>query len=559
MSAPLSGSTYPEDQENINPNNPSTLSSLNISSLSELEEMIKGAHPSSSSLSSSSQSDLMQKLKALQLIEQMISTQEQLVSGRHGHRDIKQSEQESHLALSRTGNGASPLRASNQHSQQGVDEYTISSYLSPIPRVPPSDGGGVNAFGDDSNMKGQGGYFVNDDCAEEVTDSRQNPGVGGEAGNGQLNGRQEDEVEMVRPRESEQAAASHRPSIKEKREEQLRLLNEKIAKRHSKLPRKRESTNKIAQASSSVSGGGASKQSNSSARKQQNSSKAAKPTIGKIGAGGKKKIGPRKAKGTDKATGKSTLLSKSVPTLLHGSKSTSFATGIPPSYVPLSHDPPSQAPPTPHLLPSTSKSIDQSAASPQLHLQHQLNSPQVKSLHISELSAHDDDDLPLESMSYLQLVEAEEMTAPTDSSELLDSTSYLIPVEGEGERGDETLVGDVSAMTDDDTTMLSSLPPDIKRTDPTCEEDSLASTLTQAYGFSTTSDFLSTLAASSLKDQCRPVEDPSASSTVKSNGNPSPVETSFLPPSTASESTMTVDKAASVIQAAWYVCLHTSL
>ena len=497
----------------------------------------------------------MQKLKALQLIEQMISTQEQLVSGRHGHRDIKQLEQESHLALSRTGNGASPLRASNQHNQQGVDEYTISSYLSPVPRVPPSDGGGVNAFGDDSNMKGQGCYFVNDDCAEEVTDSRQNPGVGFEAGNGQLNGRQEDEVEMVRPHESEQAAASQQLSIKEKREEQLRLLNEKIAKRHSKLPRKRESTNKIAQASSSVSGGGASKQSNSSARKQQNSSKAAKPTIGKIGAGGKKKTGPRKAKGTDKATGKSTLSSKSVPTLLHGSKSTSSATGIPPSYVPLSHDPPSQAPPTPHLLPSTSKSIDQSAASPQLHVQHQLNSPQVKSLHISELSAHDDDDLPLESMSYLQLVEAEEMTAPTDSSELLDSTSYLIPVEGEGERGDETLVGDVSAMTDDDTAMLSSLPPDIKRTDPTCEEDSLASTLTQAYGFSTTSDFLSTLAASPLKDQCRPVEDPSASSTVKSNG---PVETSFLPPSTASESTMTTDKAASVIQAAWYVCFHIS-
>jgi hypothetical protein len=189
---------------------------------------------------------------------------------------------------------------------------------------------------------------------------------------------------------------------------------------------------------------------------------------------------------------------------------------------------------------------------------------------LSEESACDpsDDDTPLPSMSYSQLVESDEMTAATNSSDLLDSTSYLIPVEGEGEGGggDETLMADTSAMTDEDISssgVHSSLPPpDIERADNMCEgggEDSLASTLTQAYGFSTTSDFLSTLASPHLHREERhgSAEDLSTNSAVNPDGNLHAVQASlFLPPSTAApESTMTEDKAATVIQTAWYVSI----
>ena len=537
----MSGSSYSENQENINPNNLSTLSSLNVSSLSELEEMIKGAHPSSLS-GKTSQSDLIQKLKALQLIEQMISTQEQLVSGRHGHRDIKQSKQESHLALSRAGNDASPLRASTQHSQQGTAEYSLPSYLSPPLKVPPTDSSGT--FTHDLNVKGHGGSFMNDDCTEEVTDLSQSQGIGGEVGHGQFNGCQKDEVEVARPRESQ---AANQPSLKERREKQLRLLNEKIAQHHSKLPRRTDLTGKTAQASSSLSSSTSKKTSKTAQASSSLSSSASKKTS--VGArkprpqsvrGSGVKIRLRKAKAPAKVAGKSSL---------HGSESITYSNSIPPSNVPLPCEPPSQAPPTPHLLPSTSKPNDQSTAS--LQLQHQINS-----LHLSEQGTHDpsDDAIPLESMSYSQLVESEEMTAATNSSDLLDSTSYLIPVEGEG--GDATLVADISAMTDEDTTLHNSLPSDIKKAaDVTCEEeDSLASTLTQAYGFSTTSDILSTLASPPRKEQHGSMEDPSANSTMKSSGNQSTVQGSSF--STGSASTMTVDKAATVIQAAWYVSRH---
>lgn len=549
----MSGSTYPDNQENLNPNNLSTLSSLNVSSLSELEEMIKGAHPLSMSSSSgvSSQSDLMQKLKALQLIEQMISTQERLLSGRHDHRDIKQSEQESHLALSRVGNGASPLRPSTQqHSQQGMAEYTLPSYLSP----PLKAGGADGAFACDTDTNGRGGPSVSGDCTGEVSDLSRSEGVcGGTAGRSQVNGRhQRDEVEGEGPGES-QAAAS-RPSLKEKREEQLRLLNEKIAQRHSKLPRRTGLTGKTGQASSSSSDG-TSKKTSCSTRKPVSS----KPKSAGSKARASGKTGPKKTKGPAKVAGKASLSSKSAPSL-RGSKSITSSTGTPPSHTPLPRDPPSQAPPTPHPLPSISKSSNQSTASPQLR--HQ--SPQIRSLHLSERSTHgpSDDIVPLESLSYSQLVESEETTAAANSSDLLDSTSYLIPVEGEERDGDDTLVADVSAVTDGDvgTVHGSSSSPDIKRADVTCEEDSLASTLTQAYGFSTTSDFLSSL-ASPHKEQCGSSEEPSAISTVKSNVGLSAVQEAslFLPPdpsTTASASTMTVDRAATVIQDAWYVFRH---
>ena len=530
---PVSGE-YPENQENINPNNLSNLSSLNVSSLSELEEMIKGAHPLSDK--PSSQSDLMQKLKALQLIEQMISTQEQSLSGRQGNGDIKQSEQQSHLALSRAGNDASPAQASSHHSQRVTAEYTLPSYLSPRLKVLPTDSVGV--FAPDSSLVGHGGSLVNGDSTEEASDVNQHQGIGVEAAHGQLSGHQKDEIEVVGRLHEGQAAG--RPSLQEKREEQLRLLNEKIAQRHSKLPRKTDLTNKTAQASSILSSG-ASKKTNSSTRKQDTSKP--KSTSSKIRARYREEAGPRKAKGPVKVPGKSTLSSKSAPSL-HSSKQSV----VPPSHTPLHCDPPSHAPPTPNFASNSSpKANSQSTTSPQL--QHQMHPPLKESLDISEQNMYNlsDDTIPLESVSSSQLVESEEMTAATNSSDLLDSTSYLIPVEG-GE-GDETLVAD---MTDEGATMHSSLPSDVKRPDVTCEEDSLASTLTQAYGFSTTSDFLSTL-ASPHGEQLGSVEDPSANSIVKSTGDLSSVQASFLPPSTASASPMTADKAARVIQAAWYV------
>ena len=178
------------------------------------------------------------------------------------------------------------------------------------------------------------------------------------------------------------------------------------------------------------------------------------------------------------------------------------------------------------------------------------------------MKSHDpsDDDMPLQSVSYSQVVENEEMTVATNSSGLLDSTSYLIPVEGEGEGGarggDETLVADISAMTEEDITgsrvHSSFLPVDVERADPRCEgeeEGSLASTLTQAYGFSTTSDFLSTLASPRKEQRGSLEEDPSADSAVNPNGSPHAVQASFFvaPSTTASVSTMMVDKAATVI------------
>ena len=527
---------YPDNQENVNPNNLSNLSSLNVSSLSELEEMIKGAHPSSDK--SSSQSDLMQKLKALQLIEQMISNQEQLLNRRQDHGDIKQSEQQTHLALSRAGNDASPVQAPSHHSQQPTAQYTLPSYLSPLPlKVPTTDR--VDVFAHDLSTKSHGGSFVNGDSAEEVADLNQHQGVGVEAAHGRLSGHQKEEAEVVgRLRASE---AASQPSLKEKREEQLRLLNEKIAQRHSKLPRKTDLTNKTAQAS--ILSSSASKKTNSSVRKQDTSK--LKSTSGRRRLD-QEKSGPRKAKGHAKAAGKS---SKSAPTL-HGSKFITSSTSVPLSRAPLPCDNTSHALPTPHLPPFSSKTSDQLTTLPQL--QHQLNSPQKDSLDISEQNSYNpsDDVIPMESMSSSQPVEIEEATVATNSSNLLDSTSYLIPVERE--EGDETLVADISTMTDEGTTVHSSLPSDVKRADVTCEGDSLASTLTQAYGFSTTSDFLTTL-ASPHREQLGSVQDPSANSIMKSNRDLSTVQTSLLPASTASASTMTADKAATVIQTAWYV------
>lgn len=126
------------------------------------------------------------------------------------------------------------------------------------------------------------------------------------------------------------------------------------------------------------------------------------------------------------------------------------------------------------------------------------------------------------------------------SSDLLDSTSYLIPVEEDGE---ETLMADIIAMTDADATLRSTLPLAVKRAGETCgEEDSLASTLTQAYGFSTTPDFLSSL-ASPRREKFESMEE--------DLGGLSSVQASSLPPSTVPESTMSSCEAATVIQTAW--------
>ena len=488
--------------------------------------MIKGTHSSEKS----SQSDLLQKLKALQLIEQMISTQEQLLSGHQG--DDKQS-QPTHLALSRAGNDALPVHMSTYSQQESAEQVLPSHFLSIPTMVAPTDDADVVT--PDLSVRGHG-ILADVDSMEEMSDLSQCRGFDWTT-HGQLNGHCPAEIKT----RSHDSRASNWLSLKEKREEELRLLNEKIAQRHSKLPRKTDSTNKTAQAlSTSVS-----KKTNPSAQKQDPS--RAKLTSAKARPSGREKKRTRKAKGTAKVAGKPVLSSKSAPTL-HGSKSVTSSSV--PSHVPLSRDPPSHAPPTSHVPPSSSKAINQSTTSPKI--QHQLNSPQFKSLDISEQNMYNpsDDVIPLESFSssQLQLVEIEE-TMAADNSDMLDSTSYLIPVEGDG---NETVVADTSTMTEDGVQMHSTSSTDMKKTDMTREDNSLASTLTQAYGFSTTSDLLSTL-TSPHKERFESTEDCSANSTMKRSGNLSTIQSSLLPLGTSSTSTMTAHKAATVIQAAWYV------
>lgn len=538
--------SFTENQENINPNNLSTLSSVTLSSLSGLEELIKGVHPPDKS----GQTDLVQKLKALQLIEQMICTQEQLLSGDQG--DEGESKQSTHPALSKTGNDASPLASTCDRqaaSEQVPSEQVPRAHLSPLPMKSPPDSTpvhprslddlAVNRRGVLSNEKVGESVFSSNTSKEEVADLSQRSA--GAQFSGHCVGMR------ARPPDGEGPSQLR---LKERKEEKLRLLNEKIAQRHSKLPRKTDFAGKPTQSSTKLTASAA--VSKKTTRKQDSSKpKLSGATDHKPRLSGRDKNGSRKMKGAAKGVGKLLPSSKSAPVVQNPRSASS--SNVPPSCVPLSHAPPSHVPlshaPPSHVPPSKQPTS--------LQGRHQVNSPQLNSPRVSGQYTPTDDIISaaLQSTSSSQLVKVEETTAAHDS-DLLDSTSYLIPVDGGGD-GDETLLADSGAMPGED----SAFSPDTKKEeDVSYEDDSLASTLTHAYGLSTHSDLLSTLATSHEEEPRSCASDRSAHSKEEVISTSKELEEENLPVSLVQVSsslvpmsTTTEHKAATVIQAAWYI------
>ena len=542
----------------MNPNSLSTLSSL-----TGLEELIKGDHPSNMS----SQTDLLRKLKALQLIEEMISTQEKLLS--HNQGDGMDPQQPTDLSLSRESKDLDSTFARGQ-------EKHPSSFPSPLP-ISLSRGESVSVL-NDSGLKGSGGS--SGEGIREVSappSSMFKPSVKKVLGQSKTveegeHAQLSERSTTVKPRHG---LESDHPSLKEKREEQLRLLNEKIARRHSKLPHRRDLASKSVQTSSSSSS--AMKKTISGSRKPDFSKP--KPSCGKIG--GRDKGGSKKAKVTTKGASKGPLSSKSAPSLCNSRAPSKVPTSniarsnkspphappthtqshtpsyIPPSHSPLSHDP--------HVVHDSQSK----ATSPQtqlLSLQPCISNGNSLSCDPSNyMIANVHTSLVLDSTSPSQLVKSEQDTAAADDSDLLDSTSYLIPVDGDR---DETLVADLSTMTDEDflgPSDLSTGKENEKKVDTLHQLGSLTSTLTQAYGFSTNSDFLSTLASphkeeeSSGPNSFKPKDHFDLQGTMKSAKKSSKEETSLAVPGSPSRSvsvpisTAPVHEAATVIQAAWCI------
>ena len=581
--------SYEENQENVNPNSLSTLSSL-----TGLEELIKGAHQSNMS----SQSDLLHKLKALQLIEQMISTQEQLLSHSQGDgRDLQQSTDSS---LSRENKDLLPM---DSVYVQGQGKPSSSSPPALPISLPVGDACESVPSLDDTGLKGHVGS-----SGEDITDrSAPTPPIvkpgDGTSNEGIVALAQSKNVEegeharsserntTVKPRHRQNVFESNRLSLKEKREEQLRLLNEKIAQRHSKVPHRRDQSSRSAQTSSSSSS--AVKKSSSAVKKTISGSRKLdfskpKPNCGRTGLHGRDKAELKKAKVTTKGSKKGSLSSKSAPALCNSGAmpsskvSTSSNTArsnespphVPPthipeshssSHIPLSHSPPSHV----HHVVNDSPSSQSKVTSTQTQLHslqtHVLNGNPLScdpSNHVIATDVHTS--LVLEATSLSQLLKSEEDTTAADDLDLLDSTSYLIPVDDDG---DKTLVADLSTMTDEDFLGPPDLSTGKENTDKVDvqHEVSLTSTLTQAYGFSTNSDFLSTLASPHKE------EEPSRSNRFKSKNHfdlqemikspkksseeetSSAVQTSPSQSASVPISAVTAHRAATIIQTAWYI------
>ena len=562
--------SYVDNQENINPNDLSTLSSMTLSSLSGLEELIKGTNLSDES----NQTDLLQKLKALQVIEQMISTQEQLLSG---DQDAKhESKQNSSVPLSGRSSDALPLDFS--HSLREKTPYSLPSSL---PTVDTTEGISVCAPGLHGDaVKGNKvepqeeiASLALDSCGdrstikEGVADLSQHTG-GRESGRGPSS-EQRSKVKTSRP-----AHNTDKLHVKEKkREEQLRLLNEKIAQRHSKLPRKKDVATKTT-THPSTSSSAAGKKAISSTHKTV-SSKGRVASGAKARAPAQEKSVAKKAKGSAKSASKTSLSSKSAPSL-HTSRSAA-SPAIPSSWshVTLSRDPP------PNSLPSHTppKAKRQPVTSPKAsHRLHSLQ-PQISEMKQMSFSSPSEGTTmsasfapPPDSVASLLLME--DGTAATDVTDLLDSTSYLIPVDGDGE---DTLLPDISAMADQDILQHSLYSSDKmkekeNKMDMSYDVDSLASTLTQAYGFSTNTDFLFTLSSPQGVEpqgvEPRREEDgvktcgikemdqfAESAEMMRSGSIPLKVKASSFspapPPSCTTDPAMAANRAATVIQAAW--------
>lgn len=551
--------SYNENQENMDPNDLSGLSLATLSSLTGMDELVKGAH-SSDKLA---QSELMQKLKALQLIEQMISTQEQLLSDRSG-----KDKQSSHSSMSVGSSTTAPL----VHSQEKIVQSSLFSSLQPV--LPTEE---VHIFAPSFDGVDVKGHMVlsGEEIEEEKSASSMLSSCEGghtkestSSSFGQQKALTESKSEKTGEEHAEaRTRRSHntdQPGLRERKEEQLRLLNKKIAQRHSKLPRKSDSTGKSSQTSSTLSGSAASKKVTAGGSRRQDSLKT-KP---KRGDTKQKTFGRNKNESTCKKTqetigssGNTVLSSKSAPSLQSSRPvpspniSSHSHTSLSPR--PLTHATPSRSPKSKNQPVSSHKSYHK-----QSPLQPLVTETREASCFPSKDITDNTSFVFKSTSSSQQLVVPEKEMEAADNSGLLDSTSYLIPVDSDG---DNTLVPDISAMDEGGLHDLSVSTSDKgkKRMDWPYEVDSLASSLTHAYGISTNSEFLSTLAAPheeevtasscvELKERLSTLDE-----TVKSGKKASKEENSFLvhpslshsscPPS----STMTANEAATVIQAAW--------
>lgn len=563
----------------MNPNSLSTLSSL-----TGLEELIKGVHP----LNMSSQSDLLQKLKALQLIEQMISTQEQLLS--HSHGNGMDPQQLTNSSLSRESKNLLPV---DSIYAQGQGKSSSSFPLALQISLPAGDARESAPSFDETGLKGHRGS-----SGDDITDrSAPTPPMvkpsDGTSNQGVVTLTQSKSVEegehaclsekntMVKPRCRQNGMESDRLSLKEKREEQLRLLNKKIAQRRSKVTHRRDQTSRSAQTSSSSSS--VVKKTISGSKKLDFSKP--KPSCGRAGLHGRGKAELKKAKVTTKGANKGPLSSKSAPALCNSrtmpssivSTSNNIARSnespphalpihIPeshtPSYIPLSHSPPSHDHHVINDSPSQSKATSTQTQLHSLQPHVSMGNPLSCDPYDHVIASDVHTSLVLESTSLSQLLRSEEDTTAADDSDLLDSTSYLIPVDGDG---DKTLVADLGTMTDEDflgPSDFSSGKENTNEVDVPHEVDLLTSTLTQAYGFSTNSDFLSTLASPHKE------EEPSRSNGFKSKNHlemmkclnksskevtSSAVQASPSQSASVSISAVTAHRAATVIQSAWYI------
>ena len=339
-------------------------------------------------------------------------------------------------------------------------------------------------------------------------------------------GQQPAKKALERPRDSLEGEQLH---LEEKKREQLRLLNKKIVQRHSKLPHKREPADKTL--STPSSSGVVAKKAVPGAQREDSSK--AKRTNATSRSSTKDKSGLRKLKGTSKQTKKDISSSKSAPSL-RSSKSTSST--VPPSHSRASNKLHASPPSRPKMKKQPVTSL-QAAPPPQWTIEDTSKLLSTSDVHLVTTTS---DGLDLDPASSSMMVTIEDDTISANDSDLLDSTSCLldsasclIPSDG-----DETLLAADDGVDDLIHSSLT-LEKDPKEEDLPDDVDSLASSLTRAYGLTVNSDLLSTLSSPPAKGVERD------STSFKAIGH-------FTHSArTPHKDSLSAHKAATIIQTAW--------
>ena len=223
-------SSMMDDVENINPNSQSSASL----SLSGLEEVLKSGGP-----------DTMQKLKALQLVEQMISVQEQLLKSQHEENLTKVQDVSSLEVIPKTVSteifnsnektSSAPTTIVSGHQHEG------ESWLKPGP---------VRHAWNEKEYQTASSELRHQVSPDEKTSI---PGSIGPDGIVMATvsvdpGRSDILVQQTLPDEKSSTANDSQTvksfSLQERKQHQLKLLNQKLAQRHSKLPHKTKPSTK---------------------------------------------------------------------------------------------------------------------------------------------------------------------------------------------------------------------------------------------------------------------------------------------------------------------------